>query len=103
MEVSPENDPSGEYKHYLLAFSRALDEDAQNDITMTRMGCVGLHDLDARFVMADSVIESFHNGNTSNSVVCMLQWASDMVQLLRDIEDAYRSRIPFAQVRDILN
>jgi len=47
------------------------------------------NELNARFVTARSLLDTFIDGDVSNDVVMMVQWASDMVELYEEIEKAY--------------
>ena len=47
------------------------------------------NELNARFVTARSLLDTFIDGDVSHEVVVMVQWASDMVELYEAIEKAY--------------
>ncbi len=59
-------------------------------------------ELHAKFVMANSVLDTFHEGiSISNSVIFMLQWASQMRELLDSITLAFNEKIEFEDVKSI--
>lgn len=59
-------------------------------------------ELHAKFVMANSVLDTFHEGvSVSNSVIFMLQWASQMKELLDCISLAFNEKIAFEDVKSI--
>ena len=57
----------------------------------TEAGVDDLNELNARFVTARSILDTFIDGDTSDGVVIMVQWASDMVELYQSIQDAHSS------------
>jgi len=47
------------------------------------------NEVDAKFVMAQSVLDNFNQGDTSPDLVAFLHWATSMLELLSEIESAY--------------
>ena len=56
-------------------------------------------DCYSKFVMAKSIQDTFHAGDTSGDIVSMLDWSNDMLELLGAIEAAYQEGIAFADMR----
>lgn len=47
------------------------------------------NEVDAKFIMAQSVLDSFNQGDTSADLVAFLHWATSMLELLSEVESAY--------------
>jgi hypothetical protein len=57
----------------------------------TEAGVQEWNELNARFVTARSILDTFIDGDTSDGVVEMVQWASDMVELYQSIQESFES------------
>ena len=90
------DDPYENYRTYCLKFAELLVALKEYYVSAGEEPPVPIPtddrvELDAKFVMAQSVLDNFSQGFTGGDVVPWLSWATNMLELLGDIEAAYYS------------
>lgn len=121
-----ESDPYYNYRQYCQRLARSLEEYRQSNPDDAGASKDDHNEIDAKFVMAQNVMDNFSKGSlvkvvhysvhsslagdTSSTVVNYLQWATQMLELLGDVEAAYHydqlpseTRVPFDHVSREIN